>query len=532
MKLYDIYIDPTDFETGMDAISLVADPAVEVDFLKFGKDKPMSLNFADEERHIITGIALLADTPIYRIAPDKTEYYVRFTKDCIRQLVEKYFKFGLTNSVNIEHKDNQFVDGVTMLESYIIDKERGICPNEFASAPDGSWVVSYKVSNLDVWDKIKTGEVMGFSIQGIFHLVETKLEMSSNKPNVFLSCVKTKAESRCKARDMYISPLFTKSLELAERLDSPNTYILSAKHHLLPLDKEIDPYNETLLDFSADEKKAWADIVVEQMKKAGINFNAKTYFFAGENYIEYLRDYFPNRVEMFSDLGGLGYILEHLDELIASGAKFSREDVEEIYKFYKEENSENTEHQNKHNISLMSKLKEKIKALLMQYAAVSTDKGNLIYNTDMLEVGSEVFVEDENGENVPAADGEYILEDGRTVEVEGGKVTEIKAKEEETPAEPEMKPAEEQMVDEMPAEPTPAEPEMPAENEKITALEERVAALESQLADVIAKLAEIQTTPAASPAEEEFDNIKKPKVDPKNKMAAIAAAYRAAKERK
>lgn len=373
MKLYDIYIDPTDFETGMDAISLVADPAVEVDFLKFGKDKPMSLNFADEERHIITGIALLADTPIYRIAPDGTEYYVRFTKDCIRQLVEKYFKFGLTNSVNIEHKDNQFVDGVTMLESYIIDKERGICPNEFASAPDGSWVVSYKVNNLDVWDKIKTGEVMGFSIQGIFHLVESKLEMSNNKPE--------------------------------------------------------------------------------------------------------------------------------------------------------EEISENK------NISFMSKLKEKIKALLMQYAAVSTDKGNLIYNTDMLEVGSEVFVEDENGENVPAADGEYMLEDGRTVEVEGGKVTEIKAKEEEAPAEPEMKPAEEQMVDETTE--TPAEPEMtPAEDEKVTALEERVATLESQLADVIAKLAEIQTTPAASPAEEEFENIKKPKVDPKNKMAAIAAAYRAAKERK
>ena len=373
-KLYDISIDPTDFETGLNAISLVENPAVEVDFLAFAKDESAVLQFADEERHIITGIALLADTPIYRIAPDKTEYYVRFTKDCIRQLVEKYFKFGLTNSVNIEHKDNQFVDGVTMLESYIIDKERGICPNEFASAPDGSWVVSYKVNNLDVWNKIKSGEVKGFSVQGLFRIIETKLEMNSNKPE------------------------------------------------------------------------------------------------------------------------------------------------EEI-----------SEHQNKHNISLMSKLKEKIKALLMQYAAVSTDKGNLIYNTDMLEVGSEVFVEDENGENVPAADGEYILEDGRTVVVAEGKVTEIKEKE-EAPAEPEA-PAEEQMVDEMPAEPeTPTE--TPAEDEKVTALEERVATLESQLADVIAKLAEIQTTPAASPAEEEFDNIKKPKVDPKNKMAAIAAAYRAAKERK
>ena len=370
-KLYDISIDPTDFETGLNAISLVENPAVEVDFLAFAKDESAVLQFADEERHIITGIALLADTPIYRIAPGGTGYYVRFTKDCIRQLVEKYFKFGLTNSVNIEHKKDQFVDGVTMLESYLIDKERGICPSEFASAPDGSWVVSYKVNNLDVWNKIKSGEVKGFSVQGLFRIIETKLEMSNNK--------------------------------------------------------------------------------------------------------------------------------------------------------LKEEISENK------NISFMSKLKDRIKSLLMQFATVKSDKGDLVYNTESLEVGSEVYTEDENGENVPAADGEYILEDGRTVEVEGGKVTEIKAKEDEPamPAAP-ATPAEEQMAD--PAPETPAEPAAPVENEKVTALEERVAALESQLADVIAKLAEIQTTPAAAPIEDEFNVT--PKADPKNKMAAIAAAYRAAKERK
>ena len=520
-KLYDISIDPTDFETGLNAISLVENPAVEVDFLAFAKDESAVLQFADEERHIITGIALLADTPIYRIAPDGTEYYVRFTKDCIRQLVEKYFKFGLTNSVNIEHKDNQFVDGVTMLESYIIDKERGICPSEFASAPDGSWVVSYKVSNLDVWSKIKSGEVKGFSVQGLFHIIETKLEMSSNKPNVFIACTKSKEDHKCKAKDIYTGALFTKSYELAQRLDNPRIFILSAKHYLLDPEKEIDPYNAYLGDFNSDERHAWADEVYKEMQDAHIDFNAKTYFFCGEHYIEYLRDYFPNRVEMFSDQGGLGYILEHLDELIASGAKFSKEEIEEVYKFYKEEISENK------NISFMSKLKDRIKSLLMQFATVKTDKGDLVYNTESLEVGSEVYTEDASGENVPAADGEYILEDGRAVEVEGGKVTEIKEKE-EAPVEPEMKPAEEQMVDEMPTE-TPAEP-APAENEKVTALEERVAALESQLADVIAKLAEIQTTPAATPIEDEFNVT--PKTDPKNKMAAIAAAYRAAKERK
>ena len=185
-KLYDISIDPTDFETGLNAISLVEYPAVEVDFLAFAKDEPAVLQFADEERHIITGIALLADTPIYRIAPDGTEYYVRFTKDCIRQLVEKYFKFGLTNSVNIEHKDNQFVDGVTMLESYIIDKERGICPKEFAEIEDGSWIVSVKINNEDIWNRIKKGDFKGFSIETLGHMVEMykKDDVSQIKMNL------------------------------------------------------------------------------------------------------------------------------------------------------------------------------------------------------------------------------------------------------------------------------------------------------------------------------------------------------------
>jgi hypothetical protein len=55
-----------------------------------------------------------------------------------------------------------------MIESYLIDKERGIIPNEFKDVPDGSWIVSYKINNLAVWDEIKAGNVLGFSIEGLF----------------------------------------------------------------------------------------------------------------------------------------------------------------------------------------------------------------------------------------------------------------------------------------------------------------------------------------------------------------------------
>ena len=119
--------------------------------------------------------------------------------------------------------------------------------------------------------------------------------------NVFLSCTKEKANKRCKAKDMYMeSSLFEKSYKYAETLNPDKIYILSAKHHLLPLSKEIDPYNVTLNDASVDERKKWTETVIKQMKKAGIDFDAKTYFFCGENYIEFLKEYFPNHKSMYA----------------------------------------------------------------------------------------------------------------------------------------------------------------------------------------------------------------------------------------
>ena len=177
-KIYKIKIDPTDQITGMDAISLVECTAVEVDFLKFSKEEPKSLQFANEEKRIITGVALLADTPIYRVKPDGEEYYVVFDRETIEQLVTKYSKYMFNNFVNIEHSNQHFVDGMYMIESYLKNSERGIVPTEFSEIPDGSWIVSYKVDNIDVWEKIKSGEVKGFSIQGVFNLIEQKEEPS------------------------------------------------------------------------------------------------------------------------------------------------------------------------------------------------------------------------------------------------------------------------------------------------------------------------------------------------------------------
>ena len=171
MKVFYITIND-DSTTGIDAISLVQSPAVEFDFLCFNKEeKPVEMKF-DNSKHIITGVVALADTPIYRYNEKLGEYYVIFTKEQIRKMVEKFAKMDLFKSVNLQHDNNQFVDGIYMVESYIVDAERGISPIEFA-VPDGSWIVSYKVENEELWSQIINGDKLnGFSLQGMFKLEE------------------------------------------------------------------------------------------------------------------------------------------------------------------------------------------------------------------------------------------------------------------------------------------------------------------------------------------------------------------------
>ena len=189
-KIFYIDINEDD-NTGLDAISLVSTPAVEIDFLCFEKDDSIEISFsANEDKHIISGIALRADFPIYRRNGDY-EYYVVFTKEIIRKIVNKYAKNGLFNSVNLQHSDLNFTNKAIMIESYIIDKERGICPTEFSDIEDGSWYVSFHIEDEMLWNEVKDGKILnGFSVQGLFNLIEdsvanTEEKLSQQKEQTF-----------------------------------------------------------------------------------------------------------------------------------------------------------------------------------------------------------------------------------------------------------------------------------------------------------------------------------------------------------
>ena len=168
MKIYKVKIDD-DEQLGMDAISLVEFPAVEVDFLAFSKDhNKIELTSFDEEKREITGVVCLADTPILRKNDEFGIHCILFDRDTIKKMMLRYFKNGLNNRVNIEHK-GEMIEGLTMIESYIKDSNRNVSPIEFQDVTDGSWIATFKVENDEVWNQIKEDhKLRGFSLQGLF----------------------------------------------------------------------------------------------------------------------------------------------------------------------------------------------------------------------------------------------------------------------------------------------------------------------------------------------------------------------------
>ena len=195
---------------------------------------------------------------------------------------------------------------------------------------------------------------------------------------------------------------------------------------------------------------------------------------------------------------------------------------------------------NKKTKNIMSKIKDALKRLLMEFNTLSTDKAELYWEEDTeLMVGYKVFVEDESGNKVPAMDGEYISDENK-IKVEGGVVTDIEKKEvddvpAEVPAEKKEdvmeEPAKEEPAKEEPAKEEPTTEEPKDDNtEKVAELEKKVADLEAKLADLEAKLAEIATAPAAAPVVDEFENIKKRGTTGDKKLDKRIAIAQALKE--
>lgn len=167
MKLFELIIDENEEMHGVQALSLVESPAIQSDWVALGDQKPVLLAEVNPDKQILMGAALIPDKPIYR-NQNGEEFYIYFSKETIAKTAEAFFKNNNQSNATLEH--NVELQDMTVFESWIVeDPEFDKSKKYGLNVPAGTWMVSMKVDNKEVWDNyVKDDKVFGFSIEGKF----------------------------------------------------------------------------------------------------------------------------------------------------------------------------------------------------------------------------------------------------------------------------------------------------------------------------------------------------------------------------
>ena len=165
MRIVELILDE-DQEIGIEAISVVENPAIEEDFIAL-KSQEFKLAEVDAEKRILMGALLIPNKPIYRRSGED-EYYIYFSKDTVLKASQMYLMQGKQNNSTLEHQYE--LNGLSLVESWIVeDKVHDKSVKYGMDLPLGTWVGAVKVNNDKIWTEfVKTGKVKGFSIEGYF----------------------------------------------------------------------------------------------------------------------------------------------------------------------------------------------------------------------------------------------------------------------------------------------------------------------------------------------------------------------------
>ena len=166
LKMIELILDE-DEAIGVEAISVVENPAIESDFIALKNEGQIHFAEINKEKRLLMGALLIPKKPIYR-RDGEDEYYVFFSKDTVLKASQMYLQNGNQSNSTLEHDGK--LEGLTLVESWIVeDKAKDKTALYGLDVPVGTWMGSVKVNNDEVWkDYVKTGKVKGFSIEGYF----------------------------------------------------------------------------------------------------------------------------------------------------------------------------------------------------------------------------------------------------------------------------------------------------------------------------------------------------------------------------
>jgi hypothetical protein len=127
----------------------------------------------DEEKRIVVGPAMVPELKIFRRDKEGNPYYVFFTSETIKLIAEKYMRNKYIDNNDTEH-NGKAAEDVYVVESWIKEDENDKSNKYgYQDLPVGTWFVSMKVKNDDVWERVKKKELNGFSVSGFFEEIES-----------------------------------------------------------------------------------------------------------------------------------------------------------------------------------------------------------------------------------------------------------------------------------------------------------------------------------------------------------------------
>lgn len=180
-KIYKVGIDSETY-----AISLVESPAIEETLVALEEQKPIKVQLADEEKYMVYSAVLVPDRPIYRRNEDGDEFYIEFTKESIEKMAQEYLMNYRQNEITLDHAT--MANDITLVESWIktdMYKDKSVAIGLSEDLPIGTWIAGLKVNQIDAWNRIKNGELRGFSVESMISLEEfSKQEQNTNNMNI------------------------------------------------------------------------------------------------------------------------------------------------------------------------------------------------------------------------------------------------------------------------------------------------------------------------------------------------------------
>lgn len=358
----------TDEDCGMVRISLVDLPAVMSDWQAFAGQQPQRFSIADEDQRLIRGVIMRADFPIYR-RDASGEYYLIYRAETIRSMAEKYLAENRANRVDLMH-DGDEVRGVQMVQWFIKDTEKGITPAGYEEIADGSLFAEFHVTDDAIWAAVKDGTFKGFSLEGFFDVAPDMRQQDIDE-------IVRELEGKFSAADI------TNKQDIMSKI----TKTFDRLRELLEADKRTE---QTFGAVTTDKG------ILEWDGEGDLEAGMPVFISAEDGTREAAADgeYTTEDQKVIRVENGIVAEIRDPEADVASEPE-AEEKAEEP-------------------------------APEVEAAAVETSNGILEWDGEEdLEAGREVYVRDEEGNRIPAPDGEYVIEDGKTIRVEEGRVAEI-----------------------------------------------------------------------------------------------------------